>query len=87
MISGMPGIATANILIVQQPKDTQRSITRDILCRFAQTYPHTPLILPLSSSFRGQQWALTLQCKVRDALWLASSQDAGCRTLLLQLPG
>lgn len=30
IISGMPGIATADILIVERSKDTQRSITRDI---------------------------------------------------------
>lgn len=65
MFSVMPGIVSANILIVQWSKDKWRSITRDISCRFTHTYPHTLVI----ASLKGKQWPLTLQCRAWDAPW------------------
>lgn len=55
MISGMPGIATANILIVERSKDTQRSITRDIYTDLSSHTCDSSPSTPISEGSNGPQ--------------------------------
>lgn len=74
MISGMPGIATANIPIVEQSKDTQRTITRDIYTDLS-----SPVMLPLQLIFlRAAMGPNPAKVSTRCSLHLPRTPVAGC---------
>lgn len=78
----MPGIATANILIVERSKDTQRSITRDIYTDLSSHTCDSSPSTHISEGSNGPQ-----PCKAEHKMLCSLHLPTGCMDVAAPAPG